>query len=249
MEIEQNGAAPEVAEGLTAGQQIAGDGETQNEQSGSSEKGREDDANGYVKRINKLTKRNYQQEAYVKQLEERLERLENPAKTEELTEEQRIAKNVRDEIRREMEAERQASQKNAEFAEKQDKFAERIVEAEKEFAGIRELLAEADDLLLPPAAAQAILDSEHGVWIAKHFVDNPAEAEAIAKMSPAKQEIALAKIEAKIEIRRELASSKTSQTKAEATPQAGGSDKNFHKGPPSEYKEYVAWRKAQEKKA
>lgn len=230
--------------------------ETQGKQGDNTESGegetREKDNKGELpkgvqKRLDKLTARLHQQEEYVRSLESKLQERQSEKVEAELTEAEKLKREVLKEIRAEESKKAEAERANAEAESRQKAFAERLDEAEKEVQGIREKVMEADDIQIHPDAVDLILESPVGVFIAEHFADNPDEAAKLFKMTDAKRALALARIEARIELKRENAPKKNASVPLDlVTPQSKGTDAKQHKTPDSmSFDEYKAWRQRQ----
>ena len=121
-----------------------------------------------------------------------------------LTQEERSAKyeedllawNRRETIRQYRDEQAQA-QARAEAVAKDEAFGKQIAEFEKENPGFGETLR-ASAVSVPNAAMAAISESPIGVHIADYLIKNPAEAERLKPMSPARAAAEIGKLEERL---------------------------------------------------
>jgi hypothetical protein len=121
-----------------------------------------------------------------------------------LTQEERSAKyeedllawNRRETIRQYRDEQAQATAR-AEAVAKDEAFGKQIAEFEKENPGFGETLR-ASAVSVPNAAMAAISESPIGVHIADYLIKNPAEAERLKPMSPARAAAEIGKLEERL---------------------------------------------------
>lgn len=121
-----------------------------------------------------------------------------------LTQEERSAKYEEDllawnrrETIRQYRDEQARAQAQAEAVAKDEAFKKQVSDFEKESPGFGERL-ESSGLLVPIAAAAAITESPVGAYIADYLIKNPAEAERLIPMSPARAAAEIGKLEERL---------------------------------------------------
>lgn len=209
---------------------------------------------GVKKRLDKLTKRLYQQEEYTKSIEAEL------AKTKEVKvdlEDMTAEEQVRYLARQEAQSMR-AQDKLEEAQARQHELSvqtwdAKMNEAEQALPGLRERIADADMPLgvNGPKILKQIMDSDVGPYIADELSKNERLVSQLAKADDFDRRIIMAKLEAKIEAKLELGAYKTvakqtkTTTSANPTPQSKGGTKLASVNPEDmSYKDYAKWRAA-----
>lgn len=123
-------------------------------------------------------------------------------------------KAIREEAERSKQIEA-VKQREATWEQRQAKASEKY----EDFAEV----ALADDLSISPVMAEAMKDSDMGPDVAYYLGKNPAEAERIAKLSPAAQVREIGKIEARLEVKASEPAKRPSKAPAPIEPVGGGS--------------------------